>query len=100
MAARHRITCTKKDGPDPDYRIDQIGGSTGGQGTNGPWTLTIDEAISGMRDPNVGWRFYVVQQGLEVDVIIKRHPRSGREYLTTEADGFPPNNLLRLPDCL
>ena len=94
---RHQITCTTKDGPDPDYRIDKIGGATGAKGTNGPWRLTIDQAIAGMRSG--AWTFFVNVHGREVDVLIKRHPKSGRDYLTTEADGFPPNNLLRLPDC-
>jgi hypothetical protein len=32
-------------------------------------------------------------------VIIGRHTHSGRRYITTEGDGFPPNNLLRLTRC-
>lgn len=97
MPGRHRITCTNKDGPDPDYRIDEIGGSTGAENTNGPWWLTIDQAIAGIHADK--WEFYVVEQGREVDVVVREHPRSRRLYLTTLADGFPPNNLLRLPDC-
>lgn len=97
MAARHRITCTTKDGPDPDYRIDQIGGATGAAETNGPWRISIDAAIKGIDEGR--WRFYVIENQREVEVIIKTHPTSRRRYLTTEADGFPPNNLLRLPDC-
>lgn len=29
----------------------------------------------------------------------KKHGAFGKKYLTTTADGFPPNNLLKLPPC-
>lgn len=93
----HRITCTKKDGADADRRIDGIGGTEGAQNTNGPWYLPIADAIAGVLDNK--WQFYVIEQGQRVDVVVAKHPQTGRLYLTTEADGFPPNNLLRLPDC-
>lgn len=97
MAARHRVTCTKKDGADADRRIDGIGGATGGSKDGGPWRLPIDRAIAGIEDGT--WSFYVLVQQKEVDVLVRTHSSSGRKYLTTEGDSFPPNNLLNLPDC-
>jgi len=97
MASRHRVTCTKKDGADADRRIDGIGGSSGGTGANGAWYLQIDKAIAGIEDGT--WAFYVVVERREVDVVVRTHQTSGRKYLTTEGDGFPPNNLLNLPNC-
>lgn len=96
MAARHQVTCTKKDGADPDRRIDGIGGSTG-SAAGGPWYLKIDAAIAGIE--NGTYEFWVSVGDRSVWVIVKVHPTSGRKYLTTEGDGFPPNSLLSLPNC-
>jgi len=81
------IDATRKDGPDLDYRIDAFL-------VNGRW-YTIEEMLAFIRD---GHRFFVEVSRQTVEVLKRRHPRTQREYLTTEADGFPPNNLLRLPD--
>ena len=97
MAVRHRVTCTKKDGADADRRIDGIGGATGAVNTNGPWYLPIDKAIASIKKGE--FEFYVLVDNRQVNVVVRSHPTTGREYLTTEADGFPPNNLLKLPDC-
>ncbi|WP_370179918.1 DUF3892 domain-containing protein [Alteriqipengyuania sp.] len=83
----YRITATRKDGPDPDYRIDAFK-------VNGTW-YTIGQMIGFIRD---GYRFTVEAAGRIVNVVLKQHPRTLRWYLTTEADGFPPNNLLALPN--
>lgn len=80
------ITATRKDGPDPDYRIDAFK-------VDGRW-YTLNEMLSFMRG---GHRFFVNVWGRFVLVLVKRHPRSGRFYLTTQADNFLPNNLLSLP---
>lgn len=92
----YRIDCTVKDGPDLDRRIDRVGGWENGTAPNGSWCIPLDDAIA-LYDQ--GYRFHVVVNGYRVDVFPLRHPISGRRYLTTEADGYPPNNLLRLPDC-
>ena len=97
MTARYRVTCTKKDGADDDRRIDGIGGPTGAKVGGGPWYLPIDRAIDGILDGT--WTSYVIVQSREGDVVVREHPSTGRRYLTTVADGFPPNNLLALPDC-
>jgi hypothetical protein len=41
--------------------------------------------------------FYVLVQGRQVTVIAKA--REGKKYLTTNPDGFKPNNLDELPNC-
>lgn len=93
MATSHQVRCTTKDGPDWDRRIDGIGGN----GTDGPWRLSTDRAIEGIK--NGTWTFYTVVNGVRATVLVRRHPTSGREFLTTSPDGVRPNNLLLLPDC-
>ena len=95
MASGHQVTCIVPDASDADRRIDSIGGATGAEGNNGPWALTIDTAIAGMKSGK--WSFWTIADGRKVNVIIAT--RNGREYLKTEADGAEPNNLLALPRC-
>lgn len=95
MTARHEITCIIPDGADADRRIDSIGGATGGQGTNGPWTLDLDRAITGIE--NRTYSFYTNIAGQVADVIVAS--RNGKKYLKTVNDGEEPNNLLSLPRC-
>ena len=96
MTATHQVTCIIPDGSDPDRRIDSIGGATGGENGNGPWTLKLDDAIAGIEDRR--WRFWTTDtEGNSVWVIIAK--RNGKKYLKTEADGEEPNNLLALPRC-
>lgn len=87
--ADYRITHSRKDGADADRRLD-------GFLINGGYH-TIDQVISWIT--NRQHRFWVVANGRSVWVEVRRHAHSGRDFLTTEADGFPPNNLLSLPDC-
>jgi hypothetical protein len=90
--ATFQITRTKKDGPDPDYRIDAF--RSVDVATGQEYTDTIDSLLRSIDAGNVN---FVMVQGRRVRVIPKVHPRSGRRYVTTEGDGFPPNNLLNLP---
>jgi hypothetical protein len=86
-----QVTCHKPDNNDADRRIQGIGGTS-----NGGWYRKIDDAI---RDVEADSRaYYVSVRGRSVWVIVGRHA-NGRKYLTTEGDGFPPNNLLNLPRC-
>ena len=83
-----RITCITPDSSDADRRIDAVGGDG--------FYHTIDEAISNIkRGVNKYWTHV---QGKSVWVVVERRP-NGVEYLKTENDGFPPNNLLSLPAC-
>lgn len=85
--ATYYISATRKDGPDPDYRIDAFK-------VNGLW-YSIEQMLDFIRQGHI---FFVSVWNQSVRVIAKQHPRSRRWYLTTEADGFPPNNLLNLPN--
>lgn len=91
MATTHRVTCIIPDGGDADRRIDRIGGNS----DQGPWTLSLDEAIRGIESGQ--WSFWTTANGKSVWVIVAS--RNGRKYLKTEADGAEPNNLLSLPQC-
>ena len=86
--AIYYATCHTPDNNDSDRRIQGLGGSFG-------W-FTID-AIIHMID--VGHVFYTHPPiGISKKIITRTHA-NGRRYLTTEGDGFPPNNILNLPIC-
>ncbi|WP_413715135.1 DUF3892 domain-containing protein [Sphingobium sp. B8D3A] len=90
-----RIDCIIPDGADADRRIDRLGGPR----PDGPerWEDPIDNIINYIR--NGTHSFYTMVGNRAVDVVVRVHPTSGRFYLTTEGDGFPPNNLLNLGRC-
>jgi hypothetical protein len=77
---------------DPHLRISHVGGINPDQTR---WKLSEDGAITGAKEGR--WQFYVVAQGVRVNVIVAEH--DGREYLKTVADGLHPDNLLALPEC-
>ena len=87
--ADYRITHSRKGSADLDRRLN-------GFTINGGY-YDIDQVISWIR--NQEHRFWVTAQGRSVWVEVRQHSQSGRLFLTTEGDGFPPNNLLALPDC-
>jgi len=84
----YQITCTKKDGPDSDRRIDALAGPQFAQ-------APIDRVI-GLIEAGKD-RFWTVANGKSVWIEVKE--RVGGKYLTTQGDNYPPNNLLKLPDC-
>lgn len=90
MAKEAQVTCSTKDGPDQDRRIDGIGGTAGGG-----WYLATPDAITAIKSGE--WTFYTVTNGVRANVLVRGHPP--REYLTTSPDGIRPNNLLALPNC-
>ncbi|WP_300397941.1 DUF3892 domain-containing protein [uncultured Sphingobium sp.] len=85
----YQVTCIIPDGTDTDRRIDSLGGPAFK-------TAPIDDVIRWIEG---GHTFWVSVQGRRVNVKIGKHA-SGRKYLTTDADSFPPNNLLNLPRCV
>lgn len=91
---RHRIDCVNKtDRYNPWERITHVGGANPDKSR---WRLTQQEAIDGIQSKQ--WSFFVHAGGREVEVIVKIS-RFGHKYLTTEADGEQPDNLLSLPEC-
>ncbi|WP_081714738.1 DUF3892 domain-containing protein [Asticcacaulis sp. AC466] len=87
--ADYRVTWIRRDGNDMDRRIDRLGGPGWDGGS-------IDQVIAWIRS---GHRFWTSVNNVSVWIAIKRHPTSGRDYLATEPDSYPANNLLSLPDC-
>ena len=91
---RHRVECIRKtDRYNPWERITHIGGVNPDQSR---WLLGQQEAVQGIESRR--WSFFVRAGGREVNVIV-RTSRFGHKYLTTEADGEQPDNLLSLPEC-
>lgn len=88
---RFEVNCINKRGDhyNPHERIQRIG-------YQNSWTLSEDLAIRKIESGVDS--FYVNVNGRQVDVIVATH--SGRKYLKTEADGYAPNNLLNLPECV
>ncbi|WP_324748811.1 DUF3892 domain-containing protein [Sphingomonas sp. LY54] len=84
-----QVTCHTPDNNDMDRRIQGLGGAWGWKGID---TL-IDEIQRGTN------RYWTTAHGRSVWVVAQRHPQSARLYLTTEGDGYPPNNLLSLSRC-
>ena len=91
----YQVTCIRRDGADADRRIDRLGGLQP-DGTS-RWNDTIDNVISHIRSG--AHRFWTTAGGKPVWVVVRQHPTSYRYYLATENDGYPPNNLLSLPEC-
>ena len=87
----YTIICTRPDGADLDRCIDGFLVRNALGGTN---YMMIDAVIA-MLDRGV--RFFTEVRGVRVEVVARNGAR--RRYVTTLGDGFPPNNLLRLPPC-
>lgn len=89
---QHQVTCiNKRDGhQNPHERIEYIGNQQGN------WKLAEDNAIG--RIKNGKDSFYTLVNGKRADVVVATH--NGREYLKTTADGYSPDNLLSLGECV
>jgi hypothetical protein len=91
----NQILCIKKsDRMDPHERITHIGGIND-QGQR--WRTTQQEAIQGIESGK--WQFHVRISSRDVPVVVAVS-QYGNKYIKTEADGYEPNNLLSLPECL
>ncbi len=87
----YQVKCIIPDGADADRRIDRLGGTFSDK------SELIDTVIGWI---DQGHTFWTEVHGRRVPVLAKTHPTTGRRYLTTEGDSFPPNNLLNLPRCM
>lgn len=87
--ATYFATCHTPDNFDLDRRIQGLGGTF--------WWWNIDTIIHMIEYQ--GHQFYTQPPfGLPALIVVRQHG-NGRKYLTTVGDGFPPNNILRLPIC-
>lgn len=92
MTDTFQIKCINKiDRMNPHERIQNVGGFDNGK----PWKISEATAIDGIETGK--WKFYVSVGTHSVWVVIANH--NGRKYLKTQADGYAPDNLLRLPEC-
>ncbi len=87
--AEYQVTCIRRDTGDLDRRIDRLGGPE--------FNDTIDNVIRFIESG--AHKFWTTAQGRSVWIVVDVHPTSRRKYLRTTADGYPPNNLLSLPEC-
>jgi hypothetical protein len=85
--AEYDVTCSRKDGVDDDQRLEGLGGAG--------WYHTTDEVIAKIGRGDTYW----VNNGKRVQVLVQQHPKSKRQYLTTEPDGLRQNNLMFLRSC-
>jgi hypothetical protein len=81
------VTCSRKDGPDDDLRLEGLGGAD--------WYHTIDEVIANIGRGDTYW----VNNGKRVQVVVVTHAKTKRQYVTTSPDGLRQNNLLFLREC-
>jgi hypothetical protein len=91
----NQVFCINKtDRTNPHERITHIGGIN----DNGQrWRVTQHEAIQGIESGR--WQFHVRVGVRDVKVVVAVS-QFGNKYIKTELDGFQPNNLLSLPECL
>lgn len=91
------VSCHTPDDIDLDRRIQGLGFSGPPDPAVRQW-LDIDSIIALIESGRA--RFLVDVDGVRTRVIVARHGAPHhRKYLTTVADDFPANNLLKLPRC-
>ena len=94
MAADIRVQCINKTDRTNHYeRIRNIGGINADRTS---WRVSEDRAIALMKAGE--FTFYTLVNNVRANVRIGFHHLKS-EYLTTEPDGYQPNNLLALPEC-
>ena len=87
------IGCIQRPAKPAPQRVMGVGGT---MDDGRQWRLTTAQAIAEIER---GQQFFVERPiGDRVRVLVS-HTQAGKKYLTTEADGDIPNNLLALPDC-
>lgn len=89
-----KILCTRKTtNPQAHLAITHVGG---GNSSNMPWTLTVDEAIRTIELKQ--YTFIVMRDGRRTEVLVAQS-RTGQKYLKCAIDGAEGNTLSQLPDC-
>jgi hypothetical protein len=86
----YQVTCIiKRNRSNPHERIEYLG-------QQGDWVASEDTIIRWIEIK--AHSFYTSVNGRAARVVVAEH--NGRKYLKTTADGYSPDNLLSLPDCL
>lgn len=97
MAENVQVNCIKKRGGhyNPHERIEWLGGIH----NSTRWYMSENDIIAESKKSlvNQRWKFFTSVGGKSAWVVVASH--NGREYLKTEPDKFPDNNLLHLADC-
>jgi len=94
MPPRYRICCIKRsDRLNHDRRIRSFGGVNP---DGARWTIGEAALIAGIEEGR--WRFYVVRDGADLDLIVATS-KYGNKYIKTAEDGLHPETLLALPEC-
>ena len=97
MAENVQVSCIRKRGDhyNPHERIEGLGGIHGGKN----WYMLEDDIITELNKSNPArrWNFFTNVNGKSAWVVVAQH--NGRDYLKTEPDQYPANNLLHLPEC-
>ena len=96
-----QVSCINKRGShhDPHERIENLGGMHNGK----RWRMSEDAIIAELLKPQAQrrWNFYVTVGHRTTWVVVADVAQHlGRRYLKTEEDGYSPDNLLNLPECL
>jgi len=95
MSFRSQVSCVNRRGDhyEPHERISHIGGINHYKSL---WKLSEYDAINSISCGE--FDFFVLVNSQPVSVIVAEY--EGRQYLKTEVDGYSPDNLLALPECL
>lgn len=90
------VNCVTLEGAEKDQMIAELGGPQP-DGSGELWIHTTDEMIDLMLAKK--HNFYTRIDGESLWLEVKEHEGSGRHYITTEGDAFPPQKLMDLPLC-
>jgi hypothetical protein len=97
MAENVQVSCIRKRGNhhDPHERIEALGGVHHDK----RWYLDEDTIIAELKKSDAlrRWNFFTNVNGKSAWVVLAQH--AGRDYLKTEPDKYPANNLLELLEC-
>jgi len=85
------VTCiNKRDHKSAHQRIGYVGNP------QGKWRIAEDSAIQRIKSGSDS--FYTLVNGRRAEVVVATHNR--KEYLKTTADGYSPDNLLNMGECV
>jgi hypothetical protein len=90
------VNCVTLEGAEEDRMIAELGGPQP-NGEPELWIHTTEEMINLILAKK--HNFWTSVDGESIWLEVKEHPTSGRFYITTEGDSFPPHKLMGLPLC-